>query len=304
MKTEPDTKIMNLPCHVTEQENRDIDGFDLITILGLMKEYNRQEIWNRYGPIGHPERSISLYVAADDYFLEMHVQQMQRIILSEKFNTNPFFMQQVVQRITASHSHELILKKIRQQGIDTGLNPVYLSCSMGNTIIDLIVNFNSSFAKSQDVPLGKTRIEATEERRLDVYDLSSTLYLCQQNLTDKIFRRYQNKDPDGENNESEPVVNIDTRVGAYNVNLNFHCVSTDQERVVPSPGNASVATIHQVLQRMNFRHAPGLILQELHRVGLAVTDRQLATHFKLQRYINNTALQFKFSRTHGSDARG
>jgi hypothetical protein len=300
MKNGIAAEIINLPCSTSEKENRPIDGFDLIAILGLMKEYNRQEIWKRYGPTGHPGRSISLYVGADDYFLEMHVQQMQRIILSEKFNTNPFFMQQVVQRITASHNHDLIMEKIRQQGIDTGYNPIYLSCSMGNTIIDLIVNFEASFPKTQDVPLGRTRIERTENRPLDVYDLSSTLYLCQQNLTETIFRRYQDQDqdqdPEANTNQLQSEVNIVTRVGDYSVNLNFHCVSTEGEQLIPSPGNASVATIHQVLQRMNFRHAPELILDELHSVGLAVTAGQLDSQFKLQRYINNTVLEFKFSR--------
>ena len=251
MKTNTDPEITNFTCSITEKENRAIDGFDLIAILGLMKEYNRQEIWKRYSPTEHPGGSISLYITAEHYFVEMHVQQMQRIILSEKFNTNPFFMQQVVQRITASHSRDLITEKIRQQGIDTAYNPISLSCSMGNTIIDLIVNFDASFPRTKELPHGQTRIEVTEKRPLDVYDLSSTLYLCQQNLTETIFRRYQ----DSDSSSVGPEVNIDTHVGDYNVSLNFHCVLTDQERLIPPPGNASVATIHQVLQRMNFRHA-------------------------------------------------
>ena len=296
MKEKPDPKIINLPCPLTEKENRVIDAFDLIAILALMKEYNRHEIWRRYGPAGNTGGSISLYVSAAAYFIEMHVQQMQRIILSEKFNTNPFFMQQVVQRITAAHSRDLIMDKIRQQGIDTGYNPVSLSCSMGNTIIDLIVNFDQSFPTTNELPHGNTRIEETEKRSLDVYDLSSTLYLCQQNLTETIFRRYLEQGAEEGKAPSRPEVNITTRVGGYKVHLNFHCVSTDEERFIPPPGNASVATIHQVLQRMNFRHAPELILQELHDVGLSITTRQLDTGFTLQRYINNTALKLKFSR--------
>ena len=292
-KTDTDTKITNFTCSIAEKENRAIDGFDLIAILGLMKEYNRQEIWKRYSPIGHPGGSISLYISAEHYFVEMHVQQMQRVILSEKFNTNPFFMQQVVQRITASHSHDLIMEKIRSQGIDTSYNPISLSCSMGNTIIDLIVNFDASFPGTKKLPHGNTRIEIAEKRPLDVYDLSSTLYLCQQNLTETIFRRYQ----DSDSSSLEPEVNIATRVGDYNVSLNFHCVVTDRERLIPPPGNASVATIHQALQRMNFRHAPELILQEMRNVGLAITERQLDTQFTLRRYINNTALRFEFTRT-------
>ncbi|MBM3301950.1 MAG: hypothetical protein FJY85_18605, partial [Deltaproteobacteria bacterium] len=131
---------MTQPCTLCVTENRAIDGFDLITILGLMKEYNLPEIWRRYLAKDSQDHTVSLYVRAQHYFLELHVQKMQRIILSEKFNTNPFFMQQVIQRIIASHDHDLIMGKIRNQGIDTCDNPISLSCSLGNTIIDLIVN--------------------------------------------------------------------------------------------------------------------------------------------------------------------
>ena len=85
---------MSLHCPVCENEDRQIDGYDLITILGLMKEYNWRQIWKRYVPQDAETDSISLYVEARRYFAEMHVQKMHRIILSEKFNTNPFFMQQ------------------------------------------------------------------------------------------------------------------------------------------------------------------------------------------------------------------
>ena len=181
---------MSSPCPVCISEQRDIDGFDLITVLGLMKEYNWREIWRRYQTSQDNRDSVSMYFQARNYFLEMHVQKMHRIILSEKFNTNPFFMQQVIQRITASHDHELILSKIRKQGIDGGENPICLSCSMGNMIIDLIVNKNEPFPHPPKAPHGTTEIETKEDRPLDVYDLSSTLYLCQQNLTESIFRRY------------------------------------------------------------------------------------------------------------------
>jgi hypothetical protein len=296
MKTNIDHKIANLTCPITEKETRAIDGFDLIAILGLMKEYNRQEIWKRYSPIGHPGCSVSLYISAEPYSLEMHVQQMQRIILSEKFNTNPFFMQQIVQRITASHSHDLIMEKIRNQGIDTAHKPISLSCSMGNTIIDLIVYFDASFPGTKELPHGETTIELAEKRPLDVYDLSSTLYLCQQNLTETIFRRYQDQGAEMDGSPFRQKVNITASVGDYDVVLDFQCVLTDRERLIPPPGNASAVTIHQVLQRMNFRHIPELILQELHDVGLAITARQLDTRFTLHRYSNNTALQLKFSR--------
>jgi hypothetical protein len=287
-------KSMSSACPVCLKENRSIDGFDFIAILGLMKEYNWQEIWRRYLPEDGRPDSISMYVAADSYFLELHVQKMHRIILSEKFNTNPFFMQQVIQRITASHDHDLIMEKIRQQGIDTSDNPISLSCSMGNIIIDLIANRNEPFTANRAKSSGKTPIELLEKRPTDIYDLSSTLYLCQQNRSDAIFKRYL--DPESPQT-GNPVVHLVARVGDYDVRLEFRCVPTDRSVIVPPPGNASVFTIHQVLQRMNFRHSLYLVLQELADVGLSVTSEQIQSQFRLQRYINNTELELEFRRT-------
>jgi hypothetical protein len=288
---------MNLLCPVTISEDREIDAFDLIAVLGLMKEYNRQEIWRRYGPEGVETDSISMYVQQDDYFLEMHIQTMQRIILSEKFNTNPFVMQQVVQRITACHDHSLIVEKIRAQGIDTGDNPICLACSMGNTIIDLIVNKNDGHCSRDMHPRGNTHIEMVEQRPLDVYDISSTLYLCQQNQTSAIFRRYRDLTNGSGGTDETPEVNMSCRVGDYMVLVHFHCLSGYNRTHVPPVRNASVFTMHQVLQRMNFRHRDELILVELQEVGLPITLDQVRTEFSLQRYINNTALRLTFTRT-------
>jgi hypothetical protein len=275
-------------CPICVQENRSIDEFDFITVLGLMKEYNWKEIWKRYLSGDKPSDSISLYASSSRYFLELHVQKMRRIILSEKFNTNPFFMQQVIQRMAACHSHDLIMEKIRKQGIDTGENPVSLSCSMGNTIVDFIANKNEPFQARNQTHYGKTPIESQEKRPADIYDLSSTLYLCQQNLTDIVFRRYGNW------SGSIPEVHLNTKVGSYEVNLTVRLRSTEMQLIIPPPGNASVYTIHQVLQRMNFGHAPELILKEMSDVGLAVTWEQVQTNFKLQRFINNTELHIDF----------
>lgn len=276
-------------------ENRNLDGFDFIAILGLMKEYNLKEIWRRYLPRESASRdTVSLYLRADRYFLEMHVQEMHRIILSEKFNTNPFFMQQVIQRVTASHEHGLIMSKIHNQGIDTGDNPISLSCSLGNTIIDLIVHKNDPFPRPIKRPRGRTHIEEIEQRPLDIYDLSSILYLCQQNLTESVFRRYLTSevalyDPN-------PEVRVNTTVGNYYVNLTFRVVPTNREMVIPPPGNVSVFTIHQVLQRMNFGHAPQLILKELRNVGLAISLERILDTFTLCRYINDTFLAIDLAR--------
>ncbi|MBI5572388.1 MAG: hypothetical protein HY914_20770 [Desulfomonile tiedjei] len=286
---------MNLPSPIGLSENREIDGFDLLEVLGLMKEYNRQEIWRRYLPAESATESISMYVSADPYFVETHIQRMQRIILTEKFNTNPFFMQQVVQRIMALHDHALIMEKIRQQGIDTGENPISLSCSLGDTIIDLIIHRNDPPGGSPERPRGTSFIEQAENRPLDVYDLSSTLYLSKQDETEAIFQRYQGQgrlaDP-----SARPEVNISCIVGDYSVHLHVHYIPTDEEICVPPPGNASALTMHQVIERMNFRHSAELILKEMQKVGLSVTLEQVETGFTLQRYVNNTALRVDFKR--------
>jgi hypothetical protein len=285
---------MSLQCPVCTKENRSIDGFDLIAVLGLMKEYNWKGIWKRYLPRDAETDSISMYVKAQRYFVEMHVQKMRRVILSEKFNTNPFFMQQVIQRIIASHAHDLILSKIQNQGIDTGDNPICLSCSLGNTIIDLIVNKNDPFPEVTEPTYGKTYVEQTEHRSLDIYDLSSTLYLCQQNLTDVIFRRYGVEEEASDT--MGPSVHISAPVGDYRVRLNFRLVATNLEQSILPPGNSSAFTMHQVLQRMNFGHAPSLIHREMEKVGLSVSLEQVNSRFKLSRYINNTSLTLDVSK--------
>lgn len=285
---------MNYVYPICKNENREIDGFDFISVLGLTKEYNWQEIWRRYLSEGSSAGSISMYVADSCYFLEMHIQKMQRIILSEKFNTNPFFLQQVIQRMTACHDHDLIMSKIGAQGIDTGGNPVSLACSMGNIIIDVIANRNEPYTDSLKSTPGPTLVEKLEKRPIDIYDLSSALYLCQQNLSASIFRRYSVNNasaaPSG-----DPEVSLRTKVGRYSVELRFQCVSTDTDRLIPHPGNVSVATMHQVLQRMNFLHSSELILTELKNVGLSVTLDHLESRFTLRRFINNTALELFFS---------
>lgn len=281
---------------VCEREGRPLDGFDLITLLGLVKEYNWQEIWRRYLPSDARAEEISMYVDSRFYFVELHVQKMRRIILSEKFNTNPFFMQQVVQRILASHDHELIMGKIRGQGIDTGDNPICLSCSLGNVIIDLIANRNETRANQSVEPIGNTRMETLERRPLDVYDISSILYLCQQDLSDQIFSRYTLEDAQANADQTEPRIDLALRIGDYRVSLQFYLLTSSGERLVPSPGNASVFTINQVVQRINFKHSEALILEELNRVGLSVSMEQVATSFHLCRYVNNTFLQLDFAR--------
>lgn len=281
---------------ICRSENREIDGFDLIAILGLMKEFNRNEIRRRYLDDSAQRDDISAYVASARYFIELHVQRMERIILSEKFNTNPFFMQQLVQRITASHPHELIIDKIRGQGIDTGDNPICLSCSMGNTIMDLIVNKNEPFPEVPEVARGNTLVEVVENRPLDAYDFSSVLYLCQQNLTEAIFKRYGRPNEESGDLGAPRSVNMSSVVGKYKVSLLFHLVRTDEEQVIPPPGNASVSTMHQVLQRINYGHADVLILKELQDVGLSIGLNEVNEGFALRRLINNTVLRIDFAR--------
>lgn len=280
-------------CH---QEQRPLDGFDMIKALGLIKEYNLHEIWRCYLKKGATKQRISMYVEAENYFLELHLQRMDRIILSEKFNANPFFMQQVVQRAIASHPHALILEKIRNQGIDTGDSPIALSCSMGDTIVDLLINKIEPGEKNRKKVYGATPVEREEQRALDIYDISSILYLCQQDLTESIFQRYG----DAEQERPalpRPTIELETVLGDYNINLSFQCISTKENRVIKPPGNVSTHALHQVVQRMNFRHPDVLIAKELKAIGLWVSIEQISSKFTLTRVMNNTCLRMEFEKS-------
>ncbi len=279
-------------CH---QEQRTLDGFDMIKVLGLMKEYNLNEIWRCYLNKGAVKPRISMYVEAENYFLELHLQRMDRIILSEKFNANPFFMQQVVQRAIASHPHHLILKKIRNQGIDTGDSPIALSCSMGDTIVDLLVNKIEPGEENRKQTPGSTPVEIEEQRSIDIYDISSILYLCQQDLSESIFQRYCHPEhySPGERRRS---VELETILGNHGIHLSFHYISTKENRTIRPPGNVSTNALHQVVQRMNFRHPERLIIKELKSVGLSVNAEQVATKFSLTRLMNNTCLSIDFEK--------
>lgn len=278
------------------REKRQLDGFDMISVLGFMKEYNVQGIWRNYLAKDWDKQRISMYVEAENYFLELHVQRMDRIILSEKFNTNPFFLQQVVQRLIASHPHHLILSKIRNQGIDTGENPISLSCSLGNTIIDLIVHKNEPFRNNERPVYGSTPVEIEEQRPLDIYDISSVLYLCQRDLTESVFQRYGIQEESIPSKE-KPSVYLSTGIGTYTLRLVFHYVSTRDVKTIRPPGNVSINTMHSVVQRMNFYHSDTLIFKELKAVGLSIEPDELNRRFSLGRLINNTSLSLDFEKS-------
>jgi hypothetical protein len=59
---------MNLACPVCLSENRDIDGFDLISVMGLMKEYNCGDL-GRYLPPQARTDTVDMWT--DRYFIEM-----------------------------------------------------------------------------------------------------------------------------------------------------------------------------------------------------------------------------------------
>jgi len=53
---------MGAKCWVEEVEGRKLDSYDLITALGLLKEYDWKEIWRRYSPggaLGGEDRSVA-----------------------------------------------------------------------------------------------------------------------------------------------------------------------------------------------------------------------------------------------------
>jgi hypothetical protein len=140
-------------------------------------------------------------------------------------------------------------------------------------------------------------VEREEQRPLDIYDISSVLYLCQRDLTESVFQRYADQGDAIPANE-KPRVYLSTRIGKYDLKLQFHCVSTRETKTIRPPGNASINTMHSVVQRMNFYHSEMLILKELKAVGLSVTLDQVAQKFSLSRLINNTSLNLDFEKQH------
>jgi hypothetical protein len=132
---------MKALCLVEETEGRELDSFDLITVLGLLKEHAFKEIWRRYGPSGEPAGTLNFTLNLENYYTEMTVESLTALALSPKYQASPHLMQALIRRLLCGHRHGLILEKLLAYGVPVGDgSQINLSCSVGTMGVDLLVN--------------------------------------------------------------------------------------------------------------------------------------------------------------------
>jgi len=288
---------MPAKCHVEELEGRELDSYDLITVLGLLKEHDWKEIRRRYGPGGAQTEKINLLMNTDGYYVEMTLEILTSLALSPKYQASPNLMQALIRRILCGHRHGLILQKLRNYGVpiedETQLN---LSCSVGTIGADMVVNRHPNAPEYRFQKFGTSRVEQEEQRRLDHYDVVSILYLAQQNRTGQILERYVPQELLNEGTEEEKLVVFPSRAGDYRVDFIFQRISNDVPRKLPPRGNVSSATMHQVVRRLFAGHDPKLTALELTDKGIIITPEEVSREFSLARILNDNFIEMRFKR--------
>jgi hypothetical protein len=284
-------------CLVEETEGRELDSYDLITVLGLLKEYDWKEIWRRYSSNGAPQGKINLMLSTEGYYLEMTLESLTSLAVSPKYQASPNLMQSLIRRILCGHRHGLIVEKLRGYGVpiedETQLN---LSCSVGTLGADLIVNRAGNAPEYRFRKFGTSRVEQDEQRPLDHYDLVSILYLAQQNRTEQVLNRYVPQEILNEGAPGEQVVRFNSEAGEYRVDFFFQKIHNDVPRGVPERGNVSSSTMHQVVRRLFAGHGPELTVKELTDKGILITAAEVTGDFTLARILNDNYLEMQFKR--------
>lgn len=285
-------------CQVEELEGRELDSYDMITILGLLKEHDYKDILRRYNPQGLKPGKINLHFSTDRYYVEMTVESLAALALSAKFQASPHLLQALIRRILCNHRHSLILAKLRGYGVPIdNEDQLDFSCAIGNIVADLVVNHHPqapeylSFRK-----FGTSRVEQEEQRPLDHFDVVSILYLAQQNLTQRILERYLPLKILNEGKEEEKAVRFQSTAGDYQVDFWFQRISNDIRREMPERGNVSTATMHQVIRRLFAGHKPELVAQELTDKGILITPEEVSQGFSLARILNDNYIEMGFKR--------
>jgi hypothetical protein len=288
---------MRAKCLVEEQEGRDLDSYDLITVLGLLKEYDWKEIWRRYSPGGAPRGKIDLMLSTENYYVEMTLESLSSLALSPKYQASPNLMQSLIRRLLCGHRHGLIMDKLRSYGVPIEEESQFnLSCSVGTIGVDMVVNRSPQAPEYRFRKFGTTRVEQEEQRALDHYDVVSILYLAQQNRTDRVINRYVPQEILNEGEEGEKVVRFPSQAGDYRVDFFFQRIRNDEPRGVPPRGNVSSATMHQVVRRLFAGHAPELTTKELTDKGIIVDPAEVTRDFALARILNDNYLEMQFKR--------
>jgi hypothetical protein len=287
---------MGAKCWVEEMERRELDSYDLITVLGLLKEYDWKEIWRRYQPGGSLKGRIDLHLSTESYYVELTLESLASLAVSSKYQASPNLMQSLIRRILSGHRHNLIAQKLQNYGVpiedDTHLN---LSCSVGTIGADMVVNRVSNAPEYRFRKFGTSRVEQEEQRPLDHFDLVSILYLAQQNRTDQVLNRYVAQEILNEGTAEEQVVRFDSQAGDYQIGLVFQRIHNDIPRSVPQRGNVSSSTMHQVVRRLFAGHAPELTVNELTDKGIIITPEEMGGGFTLARILNDNYLEMQFT---------
>jgi hypothetical protein len=288
---------MRAKCLVEEMEGRELDSYDLITVLGLLKEYDWKEIWRRYSPGGALKGKVDLLLSTESYYVELTLESLASLAVSPKYQASPNLMQSLIRRILCGHRHGLIVEKLRNYGVpiedDTQLN---LSCSVGTIGADMVVNLARNAPEYRFRKFGTSRVEQEEQRPLDHYDLVSVLYLAQQNRTDQVLSRYVPQEILNEGTPDEQVARFNSQAGDYRVDLLFQRIRNDVPRSIPQRGNVSSSTMHQVVRRLFAGHAPELTAKELTDKGITITPEEMAGEFNLARILNDNCLEMQFKR--------
>jgi hypothetical protein len=282
-------------CLVEEMERRELDSYDLMTVLGLLKEYDWKEIWRRYSSGGARQGKVDLRLSTENYYLEMTLESLSSLAVSPKYQASPNLMQSLMRRILCGHRHGLIVEKLRNYGVpiedETQLN---LSCSVGTVGADLVVNRVSNAPEYRFRKFGTSRVEQEEQRPLDHYDLVSILYLAQQNRTAQVLNRYVPQEILNEGTAAEQVVRFNSEAGDYRVDFFFQKIHNDVPRGVPERGNVSSSTMHQVVRRLFAGHVPELTVKELTDKGILITPEEVTGEFTLARILNDNFIEMKF----------
>jgi hypothetical protein len=108
---------MQAKCQVEEREGRELDSYDMITVLGLLKEYDWKEIWRRYGPNGGRPGKINLMLSTEGYYVELTLEMLTSLALSPKYQASPNLMQSLIRRLLCGHRHGLIVEKLKSYGV-------------------------------------------------------------------------------------------------------------------------------------------------------------------------------------------
>jgi hypothetical protein len=288
---------MQAKCRVEELEGRGLDSYDLIKVLGLLKEHDSKEIWRRYSPGGATSGKIDMSLSTENYYVEMTVEMLASLALSPKYQASPHMLQALIRRLICGHRHDLIVDKLRSYGVpiedESQLN---LSCSVGALGVDLVVNRPANASEYRFRKFGTSRVEQEEQRPLDCYDVVSILYLAQQNRTGQILSHYVPQEILNEGGEGEQVVRFQSPAGEYRVDLFFQRIHNDVPRGVPARGNVSVSTMHNVLRRLYEGHAPELTVKELADRGIIIGPDEVSGGFDLARILNDNFIEMQFQR--------